>query len=46
VSLEALVAATEQPAGSLCRACFDGRYPVPVPEGERGKDVLEPVTSA
>jgi amidophosphoribosyltransferase len=44
VSLEALVAATEQPAGSLCRACFDGKYPVPVPEGERGKDVLEPVT--
>ena len=44
VSLEELVAATEQPAGSLCRACFDGRYPVPVPEDERGKGVLEPVT--
>jgi amidophosphoribosyltransferase len=46
VSLDGLVAATAQPTGSLCRACFDGKYPVPVPESERGKDVLEPVTSA
>jgi amidophosphoribosyltransferase len=46
VSLDGLVAATEQPPGSLCRACFDGHYPVPVPESDRGKSVLEPVTSA
>jgi amidophosphoribosyltransferase len=46
VSLEGLTAATEQPAGTLCRACFDGRYPVPVPENERGKGVLEPLGSA
>jgi amidophosphoribosyltransferase len=46
VSLDELIAATEQSAGSLCRACFDGHYPVPVPETERGKGVLEPVTSA
>jgi len=46
VSLDELIAATEQPSGSLCRACFDGHYPVPVPESERGKDVLEAVTSA
>jgi len=46
VSLDGLVAATAQPAGSLCRACFDGHYPVPVPESERGKDVLEPVPTA
>ena len=46
VSLEQLVAATEQPPGSLCRACFDGHYPVPVPESERGKGVLEPAVSA
>ena len=32
--------------GSLCRACFDGQYPVPVPESERGKNVLEPVSTA
>jgi amidophosphoribosyltransferase len=46
VSLDGLVAATSQPAGSLCRACFDGQYPVPVPESERGKGVLEPVATA
>ena len=46
VSLDELVAATEQPPQSLCRACFDGHYPVPVPESERGKGVLEPVTTA
>ena len=46
VSLDGLVAATEQSPGSLCRACFDGHYPVAVPESERGKGVLEPVTSA
>jgi amidophosphoribosyltransferase len=45
VSLDGLVAATLQRPGSLCRACFDGQYPVPVPEGERGKHVLEPVVS-
>jgi amidophosphoribosyltransferase len=42
VSLDGLIAATEQPGGSLCRACFDGNYPVPVAERDRGKDVLEP----
>ena len=46
VSLDGLVAATSQAAGSLCRACFDGQYPVPVPDSERGKDVLEPVATA
>jgi amidophosphoribosyltransferase len=42
VSLDGLVAATEQPYASLCKACFDGNYPVPVAEHDRGKDVLEP----
>ena len=46
VSLEELVAATEQRPDSLCRACFDGHYPVEVPEGERGKGVLEAAVSA
>ncbi|MEX0659553.1 MAG: amidophosphoribosyltransferase [Egibacteraceae bacterium] len=31
LSLDALVAATGRPASSLCRACFDGQYPIPVP---------------
>ena len=42
VSNEGLVAATTIPANRLCRACFDGEYPVEVPEAERGKHVLEP----
>jgi amidophosphoribosyltransferase len=45
VSLDGLIEATQQPQETLCRACFDGHYPVPVPENERGKGVLEPVTS-
>jgi amidophosphoribosyltransferase len=32
VSLAGLVAATTVPADRLCRACFDGLYPVPVDE--------------
>jgi amidophosphoribosyltransferase len=43
VSLEGLIAATTLPSGRLCRACFDGNYPIPVTEGEQGKHVLEPV---
>jgi amidophosphoribosyltransferase len=41
VSLEGLTAATTLPADRLCRACFDGNYPIPVAEAERGKHVLE-----
>jgi amidophosphoribosyltransferase len=40
VSLESLIAATEQPKNRLCRACFDGHYPIPLPEVV-GKHVLE-----
>ena len=40
VSLESLIAATEQPKTRLCRACFDGEYPIPLPEVV-GKHVLE-----
>jgi amidophosphoribosyltransferase len=41
LSLDALVAATEAPAGALCRACFDGEYPVPVGDREPSKFALE-----
>ncbi len=41
ISLAALTEATTVPADRLCRACFDGDYPVPVAEAERGKHVLE-----
>ena len=40
VSLESMIAATEQPKTRLCRACFDGEYPIPLPEIV-GKHVLE-----
>ena len=46
ISLESLIAATTLPAERLCRACFDGDYPVPVAESERGKHVLEGVGTA
>ncbi len=44
ISLEGLVASVGRPMKKLCRACFDGNYPVPIPadravemglEGER-----------
>jgi amidophosphoribosyltransferase len=42
ISLEELTAATEIPEERLCRACFDGVYPVPLPEPELlGKHLLE-----
>jgi amidophosphoribosyltransferase len=46
VSLPSLIAATEQPADRLCRACFDGDYPVLVADGEKGKHLLEPSHAA
>jgi amidophosphoribosyltransferase len=42
ISLDSLVAASRQPAGQLCRACFEGFYPVPLPHaGSLGKHRLE-----
>jgi amidophosphoribosyltransferase len=42
VSLEGLIAATEQPKSRLCRACFDGEYPIALPADDLiGKHVLE-----
>ena len=41
VSLEGLIAATTLPAGRLCRACFDGAYPLDVATTEQGKYLLE-----
>ncbi len=35
VSLDGLVAATTLPKDDLCRACFDGVYPVEIPLAER-----------
>ncbi|MCZ4500559.1 MAG: amidophosphoribosyltransferase [Marmoricola sp.] len=42
ISLEELVEATTVPADDLCRACFDGVYPIKLPEPEfLGKHLLE-----
>jgi amidophosphoribosyltransferase len=41
VSLEGLIEATTLPARELCRACFDGEYPIAVSESEQGKFLLE-----
>ncbi|MQA61886.1 MAG: amidophosphoribosyltransferase [Actinophytocola sp.] len=42
VSLDGLVAASEQPRSRLCAACFDGEYPIPLPDDELiGKNLLE-----
>ncbi len=43
-SLGGLVAATEQPKTRLCRACFDGVYPIPLPREDLiGKHLFEGV---
>ncbi len=42
VSLDNLIAASEQPVTRLCTACFDGRYPIPLPPSESiGKHLIE-----
>ncbi len=41
VSLEGLTEATGLSASRLCRACFDGQYPIPVAEDDRGKHILD-----
>jgi amidophosphoribosyltransferase len=40
LSLDGMVAAAGAPKGSFCRACFDGEYPIDVPD-RAGKFVLE-----
>jgi amidophosphoribosyltransferase len=47
VSLDGLVAATEQPKTRLCSACFDGEYPIRLPdEALIGKHLLEDLSAA
>jgi amidophosphoribosyltransferase len=45
VSLDGLIAASEQPRSRLCRACFDGQYPIAIPDVV-GKHVLEGIGRA
>ena len=45
ISQDGLVAATEQPRTRLCTACFDGEYPIALPDGALvGKHLLEDIT--
>lgn len=41
LSLEGLTRAVGRPAGSLCLACFNGDYPVPIGERQAGKFAFE-----
>jgi amidophosphoribosyltransferase len=42
ISQDDMIAATGQPAEQLCRACFDGVYPIELPDEARlGKHLLE-----
>ena len=42
IGLDGLIAASEQPRTRLCMACFDGKYPIPLPEEALlGKHLLE-----
>ncbi|MGH3978375.1 MAG: amidophosphoribosyltransferase [Pseudonocardiaceae bacterium] len=42
VSLDGLIAASDQPRTRLCAACFDGEYPIPLPPSAAiGKHLLE-----
>jgi amidophosphoribosyltransferase len=40
LSLQGMVSSTGQDVDSFCRACFDGDYPIPIPE-HAGKFLLE-----
>ncbi len=47
LSLDGLVAASEQARTRLCAACFDGHYPIPLPEAAKaGKHLLEELAAA
>jgi hypothetical protein len=42
ISLDELISASRIPKDNLCRACFDGIYPIELPDPERlGKHLLE-----
>ncbi|MCS7223838.1 MAG: amidophosphoribosyltransferase, partial [Armatimonadetes bacterium] len=42
LSLDGLIKAVGLPFEGFCRACFDGQYPIPIPENVRlSKDLLE-----
>jgi amidophosphoribosyltransferase len=47
VSLDSLVAASEQPRSRLCTACFSGKYPIELPDDALiGKNLLDGLEAA
>jgi amidophosphoribosyltransferase len=44
IDLDELISATRVPKANLCRACFDGQYPMDVSERGDGKFLLESAT--
>ena len=40
VSIDEMVAATEQPRSELCTACFSGEYPLGLPAGNPNADAV------
>lgn len=40
VSIDAMVAATQQPASEMCMACFDGHYPLGLPAGNTNAETV------
>ena len=46
VSLDGLISASAQPKDKLCRACFDGIYPIEIPHSDPiGKHMLEGISN-
>jgi amidophosphoribosyltransferase len=41
LELDSVVEATGSPRGEFCRACFDGEYPIPIPEQTPTKLLFE-----
>nr|WP_206072108.1 amidophosphoribosyltransferase [Antrihabitans stalactiti] len=41
ISIDGMIAATEQPKSRLCSACFDGEYPIALPKEMISKNLLE-----
>jgi len=47
ISQHGMISATEQPASRLCCACFDGDYPIELPNATAlGKNVVENMLAA
>jgi len=46
ISVEGMVGATEQPADALCAACFDGHYPIPLPDDSPMSHIVAEMTGA